>query len=100
MNHFFYLPPQGNHRRNNTPATPLFSDLLRMTRNYGGFFPFQGHRSCDGHAISDHFADVSKMVDIGSGIQREVDHLMVTRYACRRKKKIAYLIVFPTSGKR
>jgi DNA-damage-inducible protein D len=35
-----------------------------------------------GHTIADHFADVGKMVDLGSGSQREVDDLMLTRYAC------------------
>ena len=35
-----------------------------------------------GHAVADHFADVGKMVDLGSGSQREVDDLMLTRYAC------------------
>ena len=35
-----------------------------------------------GHVIPDHFADVGKMVDLGSGSQREVDDLMLTRYAC------------------
>ncbi|MBW6512916.1 MAG: DNA damage-inducible protein D [Desulfuromonadaceae bacterium] len=35
-----------------------------------------------GHAISDHFVDVNKMVDLGSGSQREVDDIMLTRYAC------------------
>lgn len=35
-----------------------------------------------GHAVEDHFADVGKMVDLGSGSRREVDDLMLTRYAC------------------
>jgi DNA-damage-inducible protein D len=51
-----------------------------------------------GHAISDHFVDVNKMVDLGSGSQREVDDIMLTRYACyliaqngdSRKQEIAF----------
>lgn len=35
-----------------------------------------------GHQVPDHFADVGKMVDLGSGSQREVDDIMLTRYAC------------------
>ena len=35
-----------------------------------------------GHHIGDHFADVGKMVDLGSGGQREVDDIILTRYAC------------------
>ena len=31
-----------------------------------------------GHTITDHFADVGKMVDLGSGSQREVDDIMLT----------------------
>ena len=40
--------------------------------------------ACDvsGHEVADHFADVGKMVDLGSGSQREVDDIMLTRYAC------------------
>ena len=32
--------------------------------------------------VSDHFADVSKMVHLGSGSRRELDDIMLTRYAC------------------
>ena len=35
-----------------------------------------------GHAVENHFPDVRKMVDLGSGSQREVDDIMLTRYAC------------------
>lgn len=35
-----------------------------------------------GHPVANHFADVGKMVDLGSGSQREVDDIMLTRYAC------------------
>ncbi|MEI8129609.1 MAG: DNA damage-inducible protein D [bacterium] len=51
-----------------------------------------------GQGVSDHFADVSKMVDIGSGAQKQVNDVMLTRYACYliaqngdpRKEEIAF----------
>ena len=51
-----------------------------------------------GNVVADHFADVSKMVMLGSGSEREVEDLLLTRYACYliaqngdpRKEQIAF----------
>jgi DNA-damage-inducible protein D len=68
-------------------------------RNFGTVIS-RAKTACEisGHPVADHFVDVNKMVDLGSGSQREVDDLMLTRYACYliaqngdpRKQEIAF----------
>ncbi len=82
----------------------LARDLQHLL-GYGKWDNFQNviskaKTACEisGQDIADHFADVGKMVDIGSGAQKEIDDVMLTRFACYliaqngdpRKEQIAF----------
>ena len=62
-----------------------FSEIL----DYGDYRNFEGviekaKLSCfnSGHRIDDHFVDVTEMVVIGSGAERPVKTILMSRYAC------------------
>jgi DNA-damage-inducible protein D len=52
-------------------------------RNFG-LVVSKAKTACEvsGHRVGDHFVDVNKMVQLGSGSQRDIDDIVLTRYAC------------------
>ena len=69
-------------------------------RNFNQTAVSKAKTACEvsGHAVSDHFVDVNKMIQLAKSAQREIDDIMLTRYACyliaqngdSRKPEIAF----------
>ena len=69
-------------------------------RNFNQTAVSKAKTACEvsGHAVSDHFVDVNKMIQLAKSAQREIDDIMLTRYACYliaqngdpRKQEIAF----------
>ena len=62
---------------------------LQTVFNYTDWRNFQkvidkAKTACEqsGNLISDHFVEINKLVEVGSGAQREIDDVALTRYAC------------------
>ena len=49
-----------------------------------------------GSLVSDHFPDVRKMVNLGSGSEREIDDILLTRYGCYLIAAVLSLLIVCT----
>lgn len=93
-----------SHQTENSVEFWLARDLQYLL-DYSKWDNFQGviskaKTACElsGEDISDHFADVGKMVTIGSNTEKEIPDIMLTRFACYlvaqngdpRKEKISF----------
>ncbi len=87
-----------------TPASNTFERIKRVNEHVGEFWSARelarvleytdfrnfitvitkAREACanSGRAIPDHFVDITEMVGIGSGAQREIEDWALSRYAC------------------
>jgi len=78
---------QSNHTENGIEF--WFARDLQTLLGYSEWRNFQkviakGKEACknSSHLIDDHFVDINKMVDLGSGAKRTVKDIQLTRFAC------------------
>ncbi len=76
------VPPLLEYRREELDA--LAAQIIQSQTSLTGVQPklslnIQKHA---GQQLTDHFAGVSKMVQIGSGAEKQIDDVLLTRYAC------------------
>jgi len=81
----FELIKRTNEANNEYWESRDLADVLEYTqyRNFEAVIE-KAKLACfnSGHRIDDHFADISKMVEIGSGAIREIKVMLLSRYAC------------------
>jgi DNA-damage-inducible protein D len=80
---------EGHAQQTETGVEYWLARDLQHLLGYGEWRNFQNvlgkaKTACDvvGHPVGDHFVDVTKMVELGSSASREIDDVMLTRFAC------------------
>jgi len=85
-----HLSPFERIKRTNDAGMEFWSSReFAEVLNYGDYRNFEGviekaKLSCfnSGHRIEDHFVDITEMVTIGSGAERPIKTVLLSRYAC------------------
>jgi len=71
------------------PSSPAAAPWLRQVGNFLSVIA-KAKEACQqaAHDCDDHFAGVGKLVTVGSGAKREIDDIVLSRYAIQDAKKL------------